>query len=534
MIGQTLALVRRALRVDVRNLRSHLFRGALAALLLFFLFSTHQMQLVISAPGQTLFSWIAYTNYWFITLAGVSIFASAITEEKEEQTLGLLRMANISGLSVLLGKWIPRLIGAMLLIAVQVPFTALAVTLGGVMWNQITATYLTLLAHLFFVGNVGLLCSVVMPRTGAACGLGIILLLVIYLGPFIVPPLCGLAVNGTLSSGWPPPPGTMLAGIYWTGEQLGRMNALGSLFEILQTTFADHWTPFQVVSNFTGGLVFFGLSWLLYEPCTRNEVEPSAESGAMRWLRRVGRKKDKAGPRAWSHALVWKDFQYLAGGSRMTVIKFVVYGLAIFGLAMISVVDRGTWQAKEIAGIGFWTASMVMLVELPLITTRLYRNEITQKTWSVLMTLPQSLPEVAYAKLGGGLLALAPAVAWMGISALFLGDEILDFFWQLLKEPAAILGFGYGVLQLLMGIQLATWLSVAANWAIWPVAIFTSGFIVFMGNMLVVTCLSATLLLVVRDDNGTGVLAVMCLGALTLNVVLHLLVRDRLKRAAAD
>ena len=37
--------------------------------------------------------------------------ANAITEEKEEQTLGLLKMAGIGPLAMLTGKWLPRMIG---------------------------------------------------------------------------------------------------------------------------------------------------------------------------------------------------------------------------------------------------------------------------------------------------------------------------------------------------------------------------------------------------------------------------------------
>ena len=54
-----------------------------------------------------------------------------MAEEKEEQTLGLLRMTGLSPLSILLGKSTSRLCGALLLLAAQFPFTIFAVTLGG-------------------------------------------------------------------------------------------------------------------------------------------------------------------------------------------------------------------------------------------------------------------------------------------------------------------------------------------------------------------------------------------------------------------
>ena len=80
---------------------------------------------------------LTWVNIWFITLVGVTYFSSAITEEKEERTLGLLRMADIGSGSILLGKWAPRVVGMLSLVAVQFPFTLLAITLGGVTQAQV-------------------------------------------------------------------------------------------------------------------------------------------------------------------------------------------------------------------------------------------------------------------------------------------------------------------------------------------------------------------------------------------------------------
>ena len=48
-------------------------------------------------------------------------------------------MAGISPIGILLGKTSPRLIAATMILSVQLPFTFLAITLGGVLTNQILA-----------------------------------------------------------------------------------------------------------------------------------------------------------------------------------------------------------------------------------------------------------------------------------------------------------------------------------------------------------------------------------------------------------
>jgi len=113
-----------------------------------------------NAPGLRFFEVVVAVDLVFVILAGVSYFSSAISEEKEEMTLGLLRMTNLNPLSILLGKSTSRLCAAILLFVAQIPFTLLAITLGGISLHQVFAAYLTLAAFLVFVSNLALLASV--------------------------------------------------------------------------------------------------------------------------------------------------------------------------------------------------------------------------------------------------------------------------------------------------------------------------------------------------------------------------------------
>ena len=124
-------------------------------------------------------------NVALIVLAGISFFATAITEEKEEETLGLLKMAGLNPLGLLLGKSTSRLINTLLLLGVQFPFTLLAVTLGGATVTQIVAGYAALAAFLILTANVGLLASVVFRRGGTASWA----VLLFYLIYFVAQPL---------------------------------------------------------------------------------------------------------------------------------------------------------------------------------------------------------------------------------------------------------------------------------------------------------------------------------------------------------
>ena len=132
-LGPTLALFSRSVREENRSRSPYIARFTLIVIVFFFLYSAYSWySMSRGAPGLEFFRTLTVINSIFITLAGIAFFSTAITEEKEEGTLGLLRMTKLSPVAILLGKSTSRLFGACLLILAQLPFTLLAVSLGGV------------------------------------------------------------------------------------------------------------------------------------------------------------------------------------------------------------------------------------------------------------------------------------------------------------------------------------------------------------------------------------------------------------------
>ena len=148
-LARLFALTNRSMRVDDRSLRTHLFRLFLLGFTFYMLVMAHQMSQYNDAPGLQLFVSLCFVDFFFILLASVGLFASAISEEKEEMTLGLLKMAGVNGVTLLCGKFLPRFLLAIVLLLSQIPFVMLAITLGGVSWPQIVGAYVALLAFLW-------------------------------------------------------------------------------------------------------------------------------------------------------------------------------------------------------------------------------------------------------------------------------------------------------------------------------------------------------------------------------------------------
>lgn len=522
---KTLALLHRSLRTDVRLLRTHLFRGGLIAVVLLLLWNAHESTWA-SSPGLEFFSWLQYWNFWFITFAGATFFATPITEEKEELTLGLLRIAGIGPVSLLLGKWLPRVVGAVLLLSVQFPFTLLAITLGGILLDQALAAYCALVAHLLLVSTVGLLASVVAARSAGACVLAGVMLLMLFAAPFFID-----VISALLVAFWIIPNGSrdMLSPV---AAEAGQLTALFRLDEIMQTGFNEPAIGSQVISNVGLASLLFLAAWLLFDVCTRNET--AAVEGGPQWVGRLLRAGREGSRRVWQPALAWKDFYSVAGGSRVIVAKVIIYG---FLLALFTAVILSSWgqrlDAEDFGNLTMGLSLWVLMFELALIAARTFRHEQRGQTWPSLMMLPQSVPELAYTKLLGGFLGLTPVCVFFLMGALFAPGTIVEFFEDVVLDDEGFFILLYVLTQFILFFHVTTLLSVTWSWAAWPVSIFFAGFFVIMGNFMLIACLETA-------PGGMGpagvapVMLVLSFVACSLIFAVHVWIGVRLSAMGAE
>src|SRR5262245_50288767 len=160
MLRGTLTLLTRSLRDGARMPRAHGVRLASVLILLGMLIEAHVSSGGVGAPGLRLFRWISYLSIALVSLAGLGFFAGAISEEKEDGTLGLLKLADLSTLSIVLGKSTSRLAIALVVFIGMLPFALLSITLGGLTAKQVWAAYVAIAAYLILVANIALLYSV--------------------------------------------------------------------------------------------------------------------------------------------------------------------------------------------------------------------------------------------------------------------------------------------------------------------------------------------------------------------------------------
>ena len=482
MLNKTLALTQRGLRRDTRVVANHLLRFGVLFFVGMAVFGAHLSSLTVGAPGLDFFRWIAYTTLVFSTVAGATFFATAITEEKEEQTLDLLTLANIRPAALIAGKFLPRLINAVAILTVALPFTLLAITLGGVTWNQVWAAYWALLAHVVFMGSIGLFFSVVCRTSGVAITWSIAAMLAYY----VLPPL----IWSALPSPGAGSPRAAMMDFHTIIEVLARASAFVRIGEILATGFAEGAFGVQVMGNLGTSAALIGLSWALFAVFNRRGETGAAPLPALDRTLRFHR----GSRRSWTAPLVWKDFHYLAGGLEWMLIRTISYALVSVVAAFAANDLQFDSELREALG---YTLVVTMLIavlgELTVLAARLFRAEIKEGTWPTLVVLPRPIPALAGAKLLGGLIGLGPALclAALGVAIapdayaqeLMTGTTLVQFIYLFLFYFAVFLVFLH--LTALYSILLNAWAGVLlAAVTMWVGACFT-GPLLFLPMMLI-------------------------------------------------
>lgn len=504
----TFALVERAMRVDTRMARTHLVRLGFAVLILLFVVQVQLNMGRYSAPGRDVFRYMCWVNFFLLNLAGVSFFSTVITEEKEEMTLGLLRMAGISPVGILLGKVSPRLLGVVLLLSVQLPFTILAITLGGVAINQILAAYVALLSFAVLLAGLGAFLSTVCARSSLAASLTTAAMATLFIMPLLLRDTGRqLLREGRIDI-------SMRETIYEYAELIESTTPLGSLDVVLTTGFDGSLLSFQVIVDLCFGAIFFGMAWIFFDVCTRNETQSTPARGMMALFS----KRVASQSRVWRHAIVWKDFNFLTGGVTAVVIKLLAYSILMGAMSMM-IAKRVRTDVMDNVGATLMASMLTaLIVEVPIYLSRVFREELRWQTWSGLVLLPKSITRIALQKMAGVAPAFLPAII-VFVAGAFIAPKFFEnyLFWKIfIREDG-----WYWVLQYIMAVHLIVLLSLVVKWGAVPFGIS----IVVVPNVI--------FLATAGRMATTGTLVGIALVTVVMTIVLEWLIIRQLRTLAA-
>ena len=505
MFTGTLAMLHRALRLDARLLRTHLMRLGFALLVFFGWIYAVLTAGSVGAPGLILFRTIAYLNVVLISLAGISFFATAITEEKEEETLGLLMLAGINPLGVLLGKSTSRLVGTLLFLFVQMPFILLAITLGGVTLKQVLSAYVSLAAYLTLAANIGLFCSVVCRRGGSASALTLLLLFTCEMSSRIVYALqLGLQNAQVIVSN-----GRIDLFFNGLNTMCEEWSILGRLGAIMETGYDD--SPFGAQVQISAGVSFvlFVVTWLGFRRFTHHPPDTRAPRADFmsRFVGLARKRRIRPGRRA----LAWKEFHFTAGGYPVQIAKFIIYGVLVF--ASFWAAERYySFTLAEAGHFVAWGMLGFLTLEACVYASRVFHDEWRGKTLSILAMLPVRPRSIVNSKILGCTPALIPAVFWLIAGCTVWPDGLSELAWCLILPSRWFYG-----LVLLLFMTLTAFFSMIVRWGSLPLA----GAVMAAGMFFSSCCGSPVIMMI---SAGTGELGTAEIGFIVVDAIIMLLI----------
>ncbi|MFT5191168.1 MAG: hypothetical protein ACI957_004206 [Verrucomicrobiales bacterium] len=405
------ALFVRTMREENRRVMTYATRFLLVLLVLLVIGVNHSsFRYGGGAPGLRIFQFVTMLNLAFICIMGLSYFASAITEEKEDGTLGLLRMTDLNPLSILLGKSTSRLIGFLLILLTQLPFITMAVALGGVTLLQIVNCYAVLGAFAFLLANLTLIFSVMCRRTATAVSSTLLLLIVVFLGVFFLSHFFKSWLGSSLGFD------TLSSWVWSTNplKSLIEINSLGSSERIVM----------QPLSNIIIGIVFFVISWLIFDFFNQGEGRGAAPKASRRPA--VASTKAFAGdkPRPADFAVTWREFYFRCGGVKRLWISFALI-MGLSGLIMFvgGVMNRQSMDIEDVGGvlftIGLMSAGVLWALEMGVV----FKHERLNQTWAALTLSPKSIQRVAYEKVLASVVTILPSLLVAGFGLVLTSDQ---------------------------------------------------------------------------------------------------------------
>ncbi len=474
MISGVTTLFSWTLKMDSKSIYPHIVRAGFSGAMLFAISMSFVDVFGTGSMGLRFFELVSTLNVMIITVSGISYFVTAVTEEKDAGTYALLRLAGMNSLSITLGKSTSRLVSSLMLLVIQIPFTFLSITLGGVLWNQIIAAYLALAAWMILVANLALFCSARCATSGRAAGLAATTIGLFVFLPKIITEAIAALPAGALSAGTigfleTVPIACSKISVF---DRLAEILGLTSGFTMLGIDFSTGTTLISTASikgevslvsgQFWSSLMvafaLFVISTVTLDLWSAPEDVggPSQKKSIRRWA--VGR--------CWNHSVAWKEFLFFTGGRTFAVAKLLAGGLAFAGFRMFQEMDGyadGLALRGDYSWWAFLTYVMTLTAEVLLYSSGCLFYEVRQQTQSTLATVPISSVRILVEKFVGCAIALLPAIFWIFMSLIFSDGTIV-------RNCSATMVSSY-LIMLGFASHLAALLSLYTRWAALPLTI---------------------------------------------------------------
>ncbi len=456
------------LRVSSRRRRNYVLRFAYLALLTVFIVYAWMMTARQGGSGSAIYQLsrmpevgkhIITTVVWFqfitIQIIAVVMMSSAISEEIQRRTLGVLMTTPIGSFQIVLGKLLSRLLQLTLLLAISMPLLAIVRVFGGVPWGYVTSSICVTFAAAVFAGAVSLAFSTctrqaqqVMARTLFVCFVlyavpsivvqlvraryGIVLLpntALAYANPFIV---MALATDNMLSAA----PGIMFR--HWV-LHCGVMSALSVLVLILSAISVRR----AGLRQATGRLGIFA---------SRKERRAAR---ANRWAQRGAEARSGWVVPVQGPPIVWKDMRTLLARSRrfMPVLSASLAGCVL--VAAYAYCGYRGWLSHKESHAAFIAAYLFLgLLRAATSAATSITTEREARTWPALLSTALTNRQIVFGKIIGSALQGWPS--WLLLAAHVLVFTFAGHISVFAVVPLAALAVSSALLVSAVGVLFSS------------------------------------------------------------------------------
>ena len=457
------------LRVSSRRKRNYVLRFAYLALLTVFVAYAYEMTIRSGGSGSAVYQlsrmpevgkYIVTTVVWFqfvaIQFLAVVMLSSAISEEIQRRTLGVLMTTPIGSLQIVLGKLLSKLLQLVLLLAISMPLLAIVRVFGGVPWDYVLSSLCVTLTAAIFAGSVSLAFSTYTRQAHQVIARTVLICFLLYAGPAIVAELVQLRYQVRLLS-----QATLSYANPFLIMSYATRNMLLASPAGLNVAWLEHCA------------IMAGLSALMlaFSAISVRRVGVRQATGqpgifASRKERRAAKAKRRAGHgsaamsgriiRVKGPPIVWKEMRtMLVKIGRFTPVLSAV--LAVLVLA----VTYGYCAYKDYLAIkGVQTAFVLVYFFLGLLRTATsaatsITSEREARTWPVLLATALTDREIVFGKIIGSALQSWPF--WLLLTAHVVVFSFVGYIPAAAILPLAVLIVSSALLVSAVGVLFSSW-----------------------------------------------------------------------------
>lgn len=385
-----------------------------------------QNQSDATASGLMLFSSLSMVTLCAACLMSVMSASSLIMREKEERTLGLLFLSDVSSTIFVLGKIFTSIFSMVMTMLSLLPLYMLAISLGGISAAQILAAFSVLLGVLFLGSCVGVFGATVAENERHMNGI----LTLIWLGFLAILPTVVLLIY-----------------VYFDKSPSPRLMSVISPFVAMTSAIEGTRILYSFLD--VAFCVLIGLPFVLIAAfiLPKKVISKERPKLALRWRERMKANKSL---RKWvvpelitGNPVAWKDFHYWHGGGRATGLKFGI-SLSVILLIVLLVNLKLESSLKTIFESWFITVCIYSFGIFSLGSIShfgmMFHRERKSQALEILLTTSMTDEEIVLGKIRAVFLSLMP---WLISSVVCLVTLMLRYgdkseFWE---------AFTYGFLE---------------------------------------------------------------------------------------